>query len=700
MGVSETRAGPAKTAGKRKRRLRFDKTPYSRQFAVLTGVGVLAAAAQWLLHGPMAEVTQGPLIVAGVGLVLVGVAIWLWGEALYHYLASARSAVLALTAAMVLTCIGTVVLQGLSEADFVSRYGSFAGPLMAMGFDDIFHSYPFTMLLLLIGATSTITVIRRRRTLLRWRHFGLLLTHLSVVALLIGAAIGSVTGSKGMLHLEVGRSGNSYVPDGKADEAKKPPVNLGFDVRLENFQLDNYEAEYKAYTYQSDPGGNYKMISAEEPVVGAVVGTPEAGSGIEVRVKRIFKRARQTSSWVSASTPAELASKPGPAARVEMHEGGNRAAAGWLQDGERSLRDPKGRFEMRLERTVPTAAELAALGKPGDKSQYEVVVGAGKPLPVQPGSSYELADGRIVNVLEYLPDFVYDNSSGKAVSRSVNPRNPALVVKVVDPRQAPPTTHTRYLFAKEEMRKMMSRSDHGNTDLIFRFHPEAQKVARSVLITADKGERIVVQDGKVTERVAMVWGKPFSPLAGESDLTLTMHKPVPAAVHRIVWEEAEAGPDNPAIEVEAIRGADRATFVLPARNSKPVQLSSDRVLVYREKPNKVRNYKSTVAILEDGKTVLTRLMQVNHPLSWKGFDFYQSNYDPKNPRYSGLQVVHDPGLTLVNIAFWVLMYGVLHTVMLRRWTPWWERSRRKRRRSAGSGDDKSAADADGAEVSA
>ena len=686
MGVKNTGSegsSPDKPKRKRKKRLRFDKTPYSKQFGVLAVVSLLAAAAQWLLNGPMAAVPNGELMFAGVGLVGLGVAAWLWGEALYHYLASARSAVLILTTAAVMTGIGTVVLQGISEAEFASRYGSFAGPLLLLGFDDVFHSYPFMLLLILLGATSTITVIRRRRTLLRWRHFGLLLTHLSVVALLIGAAIGTATGSKGMLHLEVGRSANGYVPDAKADTPAAPRVELGFDVRLDEFQLDNYEAEYKVYTYESDPTGEQKMVSSEDPKVGAKVGSPEPGTNVEVKVKRVFKRAREKTTWVSASTPAEKAAKPGPAARVEMYQGPQRVASGWLQDTEKVLRDPKGRFELRLEATEPDAAALATLAKAGGKAAYELKTGTGETMGVRPGNSYELADGRMVQVEDFLPDFVFDNTSGKAVSRSNSPRNPALVVGVIDPRQTPPTQRTYYLFANPEMRKLMQGSEHGKTDLVFEFNAGAQNIGRSVVIAADKAERIIVEDGRVVGREAMVWGKPFAATATDPDLTLTMHEPVLAAVHRAEWEEAESGPDNPAIEVEAIRGADRASFVLLGKSSPPVQLSPKRVLVYHEKPNKVRNYKSTITVLEDNKPVMTRLMQVNDPQSYKGFDFYQSNYDPKNPRYSGLQVVHDPGLLLVNIAFWVLMYGVMHTVMLRRWTPWWERKRGRRKGSDG-----------------
>jgi cytochrome c biogenesis protein len=47
----------------------------------------------------------------------------------------------------------------------------------------------------------------------------------------------------------------------------------------------------------------------------------------------------------------------------------------------------------------------------------------------------------------------------------------------------------------------------------------------------------------------------------------------------------------------------------------------------------VRDWKSTLTVLEKGSEVLSKTIEVNHPLSHKGFVFYQSSYgwDWKNP---------------------------------------------------------------------
>jgi len=41
----------------------------------------------------------------------------------------------------------------------------------------------------------------------------------------------------------------------------------------------------------------------------------------------------------------------------------------------------------------------------------------------------------------------------------------------------------------------------------------------------------------------------------------------------------------------------------------------------------VRDWKSTLTVIENEKPVLSKVIEVNHPLSYKGFVFYQSSYD-------------------------------------------------------------------------
>lgn len=72
------------------------------------------------------------------------------------------------------------------------------------------------------------------------------------------------------------------------------------------------------------------------------------------------------------------------------------------------------------------------------------------------------------------------------------------------------------------------------------------------------------------------------------------------------------------------------TIPVPQTNFK---LRLDKFVTEYHPNGSVRDWKSTLTVLENGSDVLSKTIEVNHPLSHKGFVFYQSGYgwDWKNP---------------------------------------------------------------------
>jgi cytochrome c biogenesis protein ResB len=56
------------------------------------------------------------------------------------------------------------------------------------------------------------------------------------------------------------------------------------------------------------------------------------------------------------------------------------------------------------------------------------------------------------------------------------------------------------------------------------------------------------------------------------------------------------------------------------------------------------------------KAVIT----VNDPFTFGGWTFYQGNYDPRDPTYSGIQAVRDPGVPWVFLGFALISAGVVY----------------------------------------
>ncbi len=78
------------------------------------------------------------------------------------------------------------------------------------------------------------------------------------------------------------------------------------------------------------------------------------------------------------------------------------------------------------------------------------------------------------------------------------------------------------------------------------------------------------------------------------------------------------------------------------------------------KDMETKYYKSELSVLEGGEeAVKAHPIKVNEPMFYGGYRFYQSDYDPNNPAYSGIGVSHKPGLPVVYFGFAVLFLGCL-----------------------------------------
>ncbi len=77
-----------------------------------------------------------------------------------------------------------------------------------------------------------------------------------------------------------------------------------------------------------------------------------------------------------------------------------------------------------------------------------------------------------------------------------------------------------------------------------------------------------------------------------------------------------------------------------------------------QRPRVVRDYFSDVVIIEDGKEKTSKTIEVNHPLHYGGYHFYQHSYDSKAGEYTILSVTSDSGLYAVYAGYWLLCLGV------------------------------------------
>ena len=139
----------------------------------------------------------------------------------------------------------------------------------------------------------------------------------------------------------------------------------------------------------------------------------------------------------------------------------------------------------------------------------------------------------------------------------------------------------------------------------------------------------------------------------------------------VLPEPAGATPDHastrPAAHIELVAdtGAERF-WLVPEADAHVAAKALDAVLdhpalkdtwlVLQTAPA-VKEYTSDVTVLEEGRPVVQKAIEVNHPLHYGGYHFYQHSYDTEAGQYTVLHVVSDSGWNAVRIGFFVMLAG-------------------------------------------
>jgi hypothetical protein len=73
----------------------------------------------------------------------------------------------------------------------------------------------------------------------------------------------------------------------------------------------------------------------------------------------------------------------------------------------------------------------------------------------------------------------------------------------------------------------------------------------------------------------------------------------------------------------------------------------------------IKCYNSTLRVVDDGRVTAQKTIVVNDPLRYKGYTFYQSNWDQERESYTVLEVKKDPGEEIFYFGGAMVMLGVV-----------------------------------------
>jgi hypothetical protein len=530
-----------------------------------------------------------------------------------RFFASNRFSIPSISVLTILSIIGTLVVQKQPQ--------------------DIFHSLGFSAVVGLGSGGLALTLFRRRKFTIRYS--GAFMAHLGILLILAGATVGGIWSTKGRLNMHIGQSFDHFFELDSAGNSIKHP--LDFVIRLDDFKLKHYHQEYRLMVYDLSEGKEERLTSID-PQSKQI--TDLKRYGLEV-VDYFPDYVRQT--IVEPTNDNQVAAlglvAPDKEENIFWFFDNKQASGGNVE----LLQGNKMMFiweQARAEKFVVSLSEI--------KSPHLLIIGK-QQLEIEVGQTISVPDSEYkIEIIKAYKDFVLDRQTRTPQERSDQPNNPALEIVIKDGQGA--VVKKTYLFAK-----FPDFHDQGGP-ITLKMAYQYDPVYQAVLVGETK-ELWLLAGKKITAKTKIESQKMLQ--VGPVELKVAaLHK----AVRRsFVEKNASEEPNNPKVRVRLL--GKNETALLEAK--KPARLENGKVVVLAPKNGDgVRDYLSTLSVIKDGQVVLTETIEVNYPLEYNGWVFYQSDYRADDLTFSGFQVVKDPGYWIVVPGLVINMLGVFCAMFL------------------------------------
>lgn len=585
--------------------------------------------------------------------------------------------------------LGTLILQELKGAEYASLYGPkwWGGlPLFLARHahaDDVYHSLWFYGLLLLLSLSTLLVAWKRRPYPLP--KAGFLLVHIAPALILAGGLMGKYGFVRAFNELHQGEPVSLFwrVKGPDPNDWKDAYGLPGFRARLEKFEVQHYDPEFKLYAFvEPDGKGGFERNPKSY----------EVKEGLAARLPLTWLRLKVDKAIPDAvdngGFQEDPQAGPNPVLKLMLGLGTPEPVAGYLlADSANACRfnEPGGRFSVLFKDRFDPA--LAAELKPhGPSAQRLEMTFLGKTLEhdAKPGATWSFPAFEL-KVVKLHADFPFKQGpDGPVVLDRIPPslRGPWLEVRLhrlSDGADAPLFLCARTPAFSDQANAQILPPGMGMTLRYVRENEESQR--RFLVYSLEDRQARLVEDGRVTRAEAWGPGKLFSI---EKGLSAT---PLEALPHAVWHADYIANPDtkgkapdadraNPAVQVTVTDpdAGKSETRWLTAKNpdgstAQGATFLGSRVgLAYHEKDAEPKDFRSVLVIEDkDGRELARKEVSVNDPLVFRGHWFYQSNYDPKDPTVSGIMVVVEPGLWLTYLGFLSLLAGILWMFYLKPW---------------------------------
>ncbi len=533
--------------------------------------------------------------------------------------------------------IGTLILQNVEPARYLQSYSpGFYKFVKLLTLEDTYHSVWFTGLVLLLNLNILICTLNHLP--IKKKKIGFFLIHLSILIVVIGGSISAFFGVKGYLNLHEGDVVNEFQLT-QYNQLLDQKRNMGFQLRLDKFEVDHYAPDYRVYLYtRPDSKDKFGMPHSLKSTENAEYSIKEANGTLKILKYFPDYAVREIAKPVETG--------PG-AVKVLLYRGKHSQDAYFFDmAGEDRFLLPEQQGMIIFKWDMPK--NLSAVVSEQKLLNVTFPDGSHHLIHLQEGKSYPFTPEFTLKIGRFFPSFSIDQKNKQIVSAGSEPNNPAIELIFTDTKSGKEMTQWAFAnFPDFTHGKKLP----GNATIRFIYVPTLN--GKPIYVVSSDGNYEKTQDGKNFEK-----GKLENNRLSVGNLTFEFASFIPHAekVRKEISRSDE--PNNPVVRIQWIQNGQKETRMLGASDKTATFMDNGRVaLLLRNKDDSPKAYRSYMSVLKDGKVVLKKKVEVNSPLTYGGYYFYQSNYDPKDPTYSGISVVRDPGVYIVFLGFLLLTIG-------------------------------------------
>ena len=194
------------------------------------------------------------------------------------------------------------------------------------------------------------------------------------------------------------------------------------------------------------------------------------------------------------------------------------------------------------------------------------------------------------------------------------------------------------------------------------------KVERYAASTAREALVVHLMKERMTRAFPIAVGKQFEVPGTPYRVAILRYEPDFVILGKGTYGSRSRSPNNPAIQVRVVNGSQNHTqWVFQKFPGMHQSGNSEIRLDYKrmELGGRIKDYKSRLQVIQGGKVVASKTIEVNKPLKYRGYAIYQSSYDRFREAWSGLEIAKDPGVQLVYLGFLFISGGVLFSFYVR-----------------------------------